>query len=156
MTDEVVTKKEEQPCLDHNLINDFNSYNPIFGAILIDQHKSDTLLPLFLDSLHCLITNYSNNYSVIQTNSTMNPLSTFTSFYGFIDDLDADNLNFNSNSCDTMVNSTWPGIDFDYFVPFNGMLFVNIYINSLCTYHIFFSSIQSVLGQRWKWYLLSI
>ena len=125
ITDEIITNDDDKPCLEIDLINEFNSYNPIFGAILIDENnktdKNETLLPLFLESFDCLINNYSDSYSVIETNSSVNPSASFTSFYGFIDDIDINNLNINSNSCDTMVNITWPGIDFQYFLPIDGL-----------------------------------
>ena len=87
ITDEIITNEDDKPCLETDLINEFNSYNPIFGAIFIDENNKtdtdETLLPLFLESLDCLINNYSNSHSVIETNSSVDPSSSFTSFYGF-------------------------------------------------------------------------
>ena len=127
VTDEVVTNDAHQPCLDTNLVNAFNSYNPIFGAIFIDESRNDSLLSLFLESVKCFSTNYSNNYSVIETNSSIDASQSFHSFYKFVDDIDANDLNFNTDSCETMVNISWPGVDFEYFVPVNG-IFILCYI----------------------------
>ena len=135
ITDEVITNDDDKPCLQTDLINDFNSYHPIFGAIFIDESNdtnvNDTLLPLFLESLDCLIDSYSNGHSVIETNSTVAPSESFTSFYGFIDDIDINNLNMNANSCDTMVNITWPAIDFDYFIPLDGLYIISCFNQTL-------------------------
>ena len=104
ITDEINTNDDDRPCLETDLIDEFNSYNPIFGAILIDEdRKTDTdnkFLPLFLESLDCLINGYSNSHSVIETNSTIDPstIASFTSFYEFIHEIDINNMNINGNT----------------------------------------------------------
>jgi len=115
ITDEVVTKETDMPCMDSEIVNAFQEYNAIFGAIFIDEHKNDTLLPLFRQSIDCFV----HNYSIIETNSSVDPSQSFDSFYGFIDEIDMNNLNITTNACDAMVNISWPSDDFDVFVPRN-------------------------------------
>eukprot|EP01084_Bolivina_argentea_P053801 98718_1 len=111
ITDEVATHPDDKPCLDMATVNEFNSYNPIFGAIFIDEYNNDTLLALFEESIECFISIYSNNYSIIETNSSIEPSLSFYSFYGFIDNININNLNVNKNVCDEFVNVTWPIIN---------------------------------------------
>ena len=122
VTDEVAM--HDSPCSDALFVADFMSFDPIFGAILVEDIHHNVSLPLFVQSIGCLMSGHeaASNTSIVETNSSVSPGDSFHALYDSVEGIQLSELGLSANACDVMaVNVTWPGIEFEDILSSDGL-----------------------------------